>query len=1049
MSIRRYKKISELDALTSASLDTYVAGVSNGTTVKIELDVLADGVLDRINALDIQRLNSLESFTSSYTNDSSSFNSRINNLIEGEVSLPVGVISSSQQITDFGFISESVDISSLNSFTSSYFTTSESIDSRLNSLESNTGSYETTGRGILSGSISYTSLTDIPEGIVSGSDQLTSSLNELYVISGSITQTTWDNIANKPNDIISSSAQITTYGFVSGSYETTGRNILSGSILDLLPNGIVSGSEQVLGGSDVWSGSAQLPSGVVSGSLQVLGGSGVYSSSAQIEGFETIGRDIISSSIQIESLGFVTASQNVYVTTQSFYEFTQSFYQFTGSVNGTFVTTASFNDYTASISTASLVDRLNALEANTGSYETTGRNILSGSILDLLPIGTITSSTQITTLGFISESVDISGLNLFTQSAEQRIGNLEAATSSYLTSLSGAISSSEQILGGSGILSGSVSYNDLTNIPNDIISSSAQITTLGFVSGSYETTGREIISSSNQIEGLGYATTSSLNSFTASYITDSSSLDSRLDILEAYSSSQLVPTASVSNRTLQTDVYVKNSSGAQIDKGKVVRIVGAVGDNPLIVTASFLTEGQSANTLGITTENIVNDSFGWVITEGVLLGVNTIGMNAGQLLFLGENGTFTVTPPIAPNHGVRLGEVLREQQNNGSIYVRIDNGSELGEVHDVVDTSTTSSYGDILMKSGSVWVNNSTFSSSVDSRINSINNIVSQGVPTGTISGSSQITALGFITASTSPVGTISGSSQITSFGFVSGSYETTGRGILSGSITSLLPSGVVSSSIQVLGGSGVVSGSYETTGRGILSGSITNLLPTGVVSSSVQTIVNLPIGTISSSTQIAGLGYAITGSNTFIGNEIISGTLNVSGSFTSSLQTGYAWVGNGSNVSVAFPTSSLLSTASFNSWTGSTFNSLSSSVSQVQTNLNAVTASLGATSNAFNYTGVVNPTNYVLSSYTTSSYNGGTIDIVIVNTTSGTATSANYQFASYLGTGGTPQENGSATSGPGSPNPSFTLAVSGSNMNIRISLASGTYNIKGVIRLF
>jgi len=187
--------------------------------------------------------------------------------------------------------------------------------------------------------------------------------------------------------------------------------------------------------------------------------------------------------------------------------------------------------------------------------------------------------------------------------------------------------------------------------------------------------------------------------------TISGSLDSRLDVLEAYSSSQLVPSASMSFRTLQTDVYCKNSSGAQINKGTVVRITGAVGDNPLIGVASFLTEGQSANTLGIATENIPNDGFGLVITEGVLTGVNTDGMTAGQLLFLGANGTFTTTPPTAPNHGVRLGEVLRQQQNAGSIYVRIDNGSELGEAHNVVDTTTNSSYGDLLIKSGSVWIN--------------------------------------------------------------------------------------------------------------------------------------------------------------------------------------------------------------------------------------------------------------------------------------------------------------------------------------------------------
>ena len=66
MAIRHYKKISELDAINSASLETYVAGVDNGQTVKITLDVLADGVRNTINTLDDQRLSSLEYYTSSF-----------------------------------------------------------------------------------------------------------------------------------------------------------------------------------------------------------------------------------------------------------------------------------------------------------------------------------------------------------------------------------------------------------------------------------------------------------------------------------------------------------------------------------------------------------------------------------------------------------------------------------------------------------------------------------------------------------------------------------------------------------------------------------------------------------------------------------------------------------------------------------------------------------------------------------------------------------------------------------------------------------------------
>lgn len=215
------------------------------------------------------------------------------------------------------------------------------------------------------------------------------------------------------------------------------------------------------------------------------------------------------------------------------------------------------------------------------------------------------------------------------------------------------------------------------------------------------------LSDDNRLDSLESASGSirtDFNSFTSSYTTVSGSIDSRLDVLEAYSGSQLVPSSSMSFRTLQTDVYCKNVTGTQINKGTVVRIVGATGDNPLIGVANPSTELASANVLGIATQNIPNDSFGLIVTEGVLLGVNTNGMNAGDLLYLGTGGTFTTTPPTAPNHGVRLGEVLRVQQNNGSIYVRVDNGIELNEAHDV--TYSSISHGDLLVRSGSVWKNN-------------------------------------------------------------------------------------------------------------------------------------------------------------------------------------------------------------------------------------------------------------------------------------------------------------------------------------------------------
>jgi hypothetical protein len=178
--------------------------------------------------------------------------------------------------------------------------------------------------------------------------------------------------------------------------------------------------------------------------------------------------------------------------------------------------------------------------------------------------------------------------------------------------------------------------------------------------------------------------------------------------------SQYAATASMAQNAQDILVYVKNTSGAVIPKGKVVRIVGVDNSSNVarIELADYSNENNSANTLGFTNESFDINAFGYVITEGYLTGVNTDGFTSGDLLYLSSSGTYTNVSPIAPNHGVRLGQAVRIQLNNGSIYVRVDNGAELGELHNVIDSTTTSSYGDLLVKSGSVWVTGRSLSGS-------------------------------------------------------------------------------------------------------------------------------------------------------------------------------------------------------------------------------------------------------------------------------------------------------------------------------------------------
>jgi hypothetical protein len=244
------KRISELTELTSASLNTTLVGVDGGTTYKIELDTLADAVTARVNILDRDRLLSLESVTSSFETKGRSVvrsSAQITALgfISSSTTIPAGTISSSAQITLFGFVSSSIDITSLNSFTSSQsslntaftngisarlqtasfnsYTASQSTSSlvdRLNTIESVSGSWITESE---TGSF-LTSLS----GAISSSSQLTSSYDTRYTLSGSVQPL--------PSNLLSSSAQITAFGFISSSttintssFATTGSNSFNGN----------------------------------------------------------------------------------------------------------------------------------------------------------------------------------------------------------------------------------------------------------------------------------------------------------------------------------------------------------------------------------------------------------------------------------------------------------------------------------------------------------------------------------------------------------------------------------------------------------------------------------------------------------------------------------------------------------------------------------------------------------------------------------------------------------------------------------------------------
>ena len=133
-------------------------------------------------------------------------------------------------------------------------------------------------------------------------------------------------------------------------------------------------------------------------------------------------------------------------------------------------------------------------------------------------------------------------------------------------------------------------------------------------------------------------------------------------------------------------LYGKNDQGSTIYKGQPVYINGANGANPLIKLASNTGERTSSKTIGLLSQNLSVNAFGYIITEGVLEGFDTSAGAAGDPMWLGPTGNIiygTGNKPYGNNHLVSLGFVLRSNNNNGKVYVKVQNGFEIEELHKV------------------------------------------------------------------------------------------------------------------------------------------------------------------------------------------------------------------------------------------------------------------------------------------------------------------------------------------------------------------------------
>ena len=568
----------------------------------------------------------------------------------------------------------------------------------------------------VSGSISqsiYTINQVIGSGLVSGSSQLTSSYDTRYILSGSITQTTWDNISGKPAGLVSESTDLSSLNQFTSSIQTqvdgisaqTSSYLTSSGSVDYsditnIPIGIVSQSTDLTHlnsfTSSYYTDSSSFDTriGTEKGRIDAI----LSASSADKDSFAEI-VSLINSVDLTNDNAFATFYTSSNARINSLENATGSYLtSLNGALSSSSQLTGSFDErYTISGSVQPLPSGLVSGSSQlTSSYDT--RYTLSGSV-GATPSGTISGSSQLTasydtryalssSLSSISSSFNsrfnglvttgsntFSGSQVFSGSMTVTSGQVIASTitnnssSLYLTSGSNLYVQNNGVveITGSIILNGTT-YTSLTGsgtIPSGTVSGSSQLTSSYdsryVLSGSVSAVPAGTISGSSQLTAS--FDTRYLNTDGDGVISGSSQLTSSFDTRYALSGSggATIPAGTVSGSSQLTSSY----------------------DGRYTLTSSFnsFTASAQAVTTGSNSFNgtqIITGSL--IITTGSFVGSQILANTSSLYLTSGSN-------MYVQNNGVV--EITGSLKVSGSTRFETVGGDEGGEIEFGVPTTNT------------------------------------------------------------------------------------------------------------------------------------------------------------------------------------------------------------------------------------------------------------------------------------------------------------------------------------------------------------------------
>ncbi len=156
--------------------------------------------------------------------------------------------------------------------------------------------------------------------------------------------------------------------------------------------------------------------------------------------------------------------------------------------------------------------------------------------------------------------------------------------------------------------------------------------------------------------------------------------------------------------------YYRIKASSAITEGQVVMFTGTVGASGALTGAPALglTAATASYVMGVATQNIALNGWGYVTSFGLVRQINTSAFTAGDILYYDPTvaGGLTTTVPSAPNAKVQVCACVYSSPSVGSLFIRPSFGGALGQYEGDVQV-TTPADGNLLIRNQTAgkWVN--------------------------------------------------------------------------------------------------------------------------------------------------------------------------------------------------------------------------------------------------------------------------------------------------------------------------------------------------------